>query len=58
MLFGLFSKYKVRRVGGTRLYHLTERYRDTDQDGFFGFQRFDGNLLSAGTAVVKKLVQA
>ena len=58
VLFGLFSKYKVRRVGGTRLYHLTERYRDTDQDGFFGFQRFDGNLLSAGTAVVKKLVQA
>jgi HK97 family phage major capsid protein len=58
VLFGLFSKYKVRRVGGTRLYHLTERYRDTDQDGFFGFQRFDGNLLSAGTSVVKKLVQA
>ena len=58
VLFGLFSKYKVRRVGGTRLYHLTERYRDSDQDGFFGFQRFDGNLLSAGTAVVKKLVQA
>jgi HK97 family phage major capsid protein len=58
VLFGLFSKYKIRRVGGTRLYHLTERYRDSDQDGFFGFQRFDGNLLNAGTATVKKLVQA
>lgn len=58
ILFGLFNKYKIRRVNGLRMYRLQERYRDTDQDGFVGFIRADGNLLTAGTATVKHLLQA
>jgi HK97 family phage major capsid protein len=58
VLFGQLSKYKIRRVNGMRLYRLQERYRDTDQDGFIAFIREDGNLLNAGTAPVKYLVQA
>lgn len=58
ILFGRLSHYKVRRVRGMRLYRLQERYRDNDQDGFVAFLRADGNLLSAGTAPVKYLVQA
>lgn len=58
ILFGQFSKYKIRRVGQMRLYRLEERYRDTDQDGFIAFIREDGNLLTAGTSPLKHLLQA
>lgn len=58
VLFGQLSKYKIRRVNGVRLYRLQERYRDTDQDGFVAFLRQDGNLLTAGTAPVKHILQA
>lgn len=57
-LFGQLSKYKIRRVGGPRFYHLVERYRDNDLDAFIAFIRQDGNLLTGGTAPVKKLTQA
>lgn len=57
MLFGQFSKYKVRQVNQIRLYHLQERYRDNDQDGFMAFIRADGNLLDAGDNPVKKMTQ-
>jgi HK97 family phage major capsid protein len=58
ILFGQLSRYKIRRVGSVRLYRLEERYRDNDQDGFIAFLRQDGNLLTAGTAPVKYLLQA
>lgn len=58
LLFGQFSKYKVRRVGMVRIYRLQERYREKDQDGFVAFVREDGGLLNAGTAPVKHLIQA
>jgi len=58
MLFGQFSRYKIRRVNRVRLYRLEERYRDNDQDGFIAFIREDGNLLNAGTNPVKYLQQA
>lgn len=56
MLFGMFSKYKIRDVAGFRLRRLTERYADSDQEGFVAFSRHDGNLLDAGTNPVKALV--
>ncbi len=56
MLFGDLAAYKVRRVNGVRLYRMEERYRDTDQDGFMALLRLDGNLLTAGTNPVQKLV--
>jgi HK97 family phage major capsid protein len=58
LLFGVLPRYKVRRVRDVRMYRLTERYRDTDQDGFVAFMRLDGKLLNAGTCPVKHLLQA
>lgn len=58
VLFGDFSKYKIRQVNAVRFYRLQERYRDTDQDGFIAFVRSDGNLLDAGDGPVRKMTQA
>ena len=49
-LFGDLSTYKVRElVSGTQLLVLRERYADYLQVGYVAFQRFDGNLIDAGT---------
>lgn len=56
VLFGAFEKYIVRDAGPTRMYHLTERYRDVDQDCFVAFKRIDGRALN--TAAFKVLLQA
>lgn len=53
ILFGDFSKYKIRRVRSTTLMRLNERYADNLQVGFFAFARVDGNLIDAGTNPVK-----
>lgn len=62
VLFGQFSKYKIRDVSAMRFYRLQERYRvEADQDGFVAFKRSDGNLLAAGGAAnspVKALTMA
>jgi len=55
VLFGQFKKYKVRQVDEVRIYRLTERHRENDQDAFLAFSELDGNLLDAGTAPVKYL---
>lgn len=57
MLFGDLSKYLVRRVRTVRLRRLVERYADTDEEGFIGFVRADGDLIDAGTSPVKYLRQ-
>jgi HK97 family phage major capsid protein len=56
ILFGAFEKYVIRDAGGVRMYHLTERYRDVDQDAFIAFKRVDGRALN--TAAFKTLLQA
>jgi len=56
VLFGAFEKYVIRDAGGVRLYHLTERARDTDQDVFVAFKRIDGRALN--TSALKVLLQA
>jgi HK97 family phage major capsid protein len=56
VLFGAFEKYVIRDAGGVRMYHLTERYRDVDQDCFVAFKRVDGRCLN--TAAFKVLLQA
>jgi HK97 family phage major capsid protein len=58
MLFGDLSAYKIRQVNEVRLYRLTERYRDNDQDGFVAFIEGDGHLLDAGDGPVRKMTQA
>lgn len=56
VLFSAHEKYVVRDCGGVRMYHLTERYRDVDQDAFVAFKRIDGRTLNA--AAHKVLLQA
>jgi HK97 family phage major capsid protein len=56
VLFGAFEKYIIRDAGGVRMYHLTERYRDVDQDCFVAFKRVDGRALNADA--IKVLLQS
>ncbi|HLY57760.1 MAG TPA: phage major capsid protein, partial [Stellaceae bacterium] len=56
--FGDFSNYFIRRVRGMQVLRLTERYADFNQTGFLAFQRWDGNLVDAGTHPVKYLQQS
>ena len=58
MLFGDFSKYKVREVAGVRTQVLNELYANTGEIGIQSFQRFDGNILNAGVAPIKHMLQA
>lgn len=51
VLYGQLSRYKIREVGGVRIYRLQERHRENDQDAFLAFTRCDGNLLTAGGPV-------
>ena len=59
MLFGDMSTFKVREVaGGTTVLVLRERYADYLQVGFLAFQRFDSNLIDAGTHPIGVLQQS
>ena len=58
VLFGDFSKYKVRRVKNYGVKRLTERYADYNQTGYILFVRLDGKLIDAGTNPVKHLLHA
>ena len=55
VLFGDFSKYKIRDVLGFTLLRLEELYAANLQVGFVGFLRTDGKLVDAGTNPVKVL---
>jgi HK97 family phage major capsid protein len=57
ILFGDFSKYKIRQVKQMRIVRLNELYMANGQVGFIAFQRYDGNLVDAGTHPVKYLTQ-
>ena len=58
ILYGDFSKMKIREVRQIRLMRLVERYADYDQQGFVAFMRFDSGVLNAGGNPIKHLVQA
>jgi HK97 family phage major capsid protein len=53
ILFGDWSKYFIRDVGGVQLLRLSERYADYLQVGFIAFRRGDGLLVDAGTRPIK-----
>lgn len=55
LLYGDFSKYKIRDAGDIRMVRLNERFADSDQVAFIAFLRSDGNLLNAGVAPIKAL---
>jgi HK97 family phage major capsid protein len=56
VLFGTWSKYKIRDVGAVRFRRLDERYAEKDQVGFLAFLRSDGRILDAGTNPIRHLV--
>ena len=58
VLFGIFSKYKIRIVKGFKVIRLNELLAEYLSIGLFGFARADGILLDAGTHPVKKLIHA
>lgn len=58
VLFGDLKKYKIRMVRNFRVIRLNELLAEYLAIGIFGFARFDGNLLDAGTNPIKKLVHA
>lgn len=58
ILFGDFSKYKIRDVRGGILRRLSERYADSNQTAFILFTRHDGKLIDAGTHPIKYLTMA
>ncbi|MDE2106700.1 MAG: phage major capsid protein [Patescibacteria group bacterium] len=51
ILFGDFKKYIIRRVRGLEVFTFRERYMNNLQIGFLGYQRYDGQLLTAGSPV-------
>ena len=55
VLFGAFKKYKIRRVRGVGLINMNERYAEKLQVGVLAYQRYDGNLVNAGTNPIKRL---
>ena len=56
VLFGDFSKFKIRMVRSFRVIRLNELLAEYLSIGLFGFARVDGILLDAGTHPVHKLV--
>jgi len=58
ILFGDFSKYKIRRVKNYGIKRLVERYAEFNQTGFLLFIRLDGKLIDAGTNPIKHLLHA
>lgn len=58
IMFGDFSKFKIRMVKNFRVIRLNELLAEYLSIGLFGFARVDGVLLDAGTHPVKKLVHA
>lgn len=54
IIFGDFSRYRIRQVRGIEIARAQERWIDERVVGFFGFCRYDGNLLD--TAAVKHLL--
>jgi HK97 family phage major capsid protein len=58
MLFGDMSTFKVRVVDDVRIIVMKERYADYLQVGYTAFNRFDSNLVDAGTHPIAVLQQS
>jgi HK97 family phage major capsid protein len=58
ILFGDFSHYLRRDVGGIQVRRLDERYAEAYQVAFLAFHRHDGKYLDAGDHPIKALTQA
>ncbi len=58
ILYGDFSKYKIRDVTGMAIKRLDERYADQGQVAFIAFMRTGGVLVDAGTHPIVTLTCA
>lgn len=58
VLFGDFSKYKVRNISGDFLARVDQPYITNFEVAFIYFRRTDANLVDAGTRPIKYLAQA
>lgn len=58
VVFGDFSKFKIRVVAGYRFRRLLELNADTDQVGYIAFKRVDTRLIDAGMNPIKYLQHA
>lgn len=56
MLFGDFSKYKIRLVKDLTTLRLNERYADNGLVGYIGYMRWDGECVN--TSAIKYMVTA
>ncbi len=56
VLYGDFSKYRIRLVQELLIIRLNERYADNGLVGFIGFMRWDGECVN--TAAIKHLITA
>jgi len=57
MIFGEFSKFKIRNIAQPRMKVDMSIFVKTDQIGMGLFQRVDSKVLDAGTGPIKKLTQ-
>lgn len=57
VVFGNMSAYKLRIVEQVRVYHLTELYRASDEEGLVAFNAFDGKIINPGDDPIVKLTQ-
>lgn len=58
VLYGDWSKYRIRTVGGSTLVRLNERFAELHQVGFVLIQRVDGLLVDGGGGAIKYLANA
>jgi len=59
VLFGAMETFKMRRVkDGITVMRLVERYADFLQQGFLAWERWDSNLIDAGTHPIAVLQQS
>lgn len=57
VLFGDFSKFKIRQAGGPRLKRSDDIYIATDQSAIVLFQRYDSRVIDGGGGAIKYLRQ-
>lgn len=55
VLFGDFSKFKIRKAGGPRLKTSEDIYIATDQSAIVLFQRYDSRVIDGGGGALKYL---
>jgi HK97 family phage major capsid protein len=57
VLFGDYSKFKIRKAGGPRLKTSEDIYIATDQSAIVLFQRYDSKVIDGGGGAIKYLRQ-